>query len=411
MESQDSLAESRLRHQLELQARQINRVFASHHVPATIAGGSVRSKMVSFDIQSQISAGLERVRGLKQDLITALGVKTVALNGEQGNWRLELAQDSDAPVPLLPLLAAHGEVGPTTAVIGMSDGGNPVMLRFDRGRVKHVLVAGQEGAGKTTLLRTVAASLAFGNRQSDLQLLLMDSQDSTFSAGGAADHPFSNLRYLPHLLAEPIVTQDDATAWLRFLAEEVSYRAERNVRTPVIVALVDNIVSLLEAGGPETQADLLRILKRGPAAGTHVVAAVERADSPYLDARMRSMLSVRIVGRMAVSDEVIQRIAGRELPDAKFLYGGGDFLGLTGDECTYFQAAYLSDYDLHLKLSEIYGHRRGRLLALPYNPRPQMSVDSAGDETSQDFTVSEGGAVVVRPSVSVAGRLVDGDDV
>ena len=65
-------SETRLRHQLDVQTRQINRVLNHHRIPATIAGGEVRSRVVNFDLQTQIAAGLERVRGLKSDLKLSL---------------------------------------------------------------------------------------------------------------------------------------------------------------------------------------------------------------------------------------------------------------------------------------------------------------------------------------------------
>ena len=68
MES-EPLSDARLRHQLGVQSQQINRVLSHHRVPAKVSGGVVRSRMISFDIQTQLAAGLERVRGLKDCLL------------------------------------------------------------------------------------------------------------------------------------------------------------------------------------------------------------------------------------------------------------------------------------------------------------------------------------------------------
>ena len=108
MES-EPLAEARLRHQLGVQSQQINRVLSHHHVPAQVSGGVVRPRILSFDIQTQLAAGLERVRGLKDDLINALGVSDVAVVREEGQWRLRVGRPDDAPVPLVRLLKSERE--------------------------------------------------------------------------------------------------------------------------------------------------------------------------------------------------------------------------------------------------------------------------------------------------------------
>ncbi len=77
----ESSTEVRLRHQLDVQTRQIDRVLSRHRIPASVSGGEVRPKIVSFDLQTQISSGLERIRGLKDDLMSALGVGEVKLTG------------------------------------------------------------------------------------------------------------------------------------------------------------------------------------------------------------------------------------------------------------------------------------------------------------------------------------------
>ena len=85
--------EERLRHQLELQSRQIERVFSTHQVSARVAGGQVETQSIRFDLQSHLEAGLHRLRSLKQDLLLALGVADVSLvKDEAGQWRLDIVR-------------------------------------------------------------------------------------------------------------------------------------------------------------------------------------------------------------------------------------------------------------------------------------------------------------------------------
>jgi hypothetical protein len=71
--------EERLRNQLELQSRQIERVFSTHQVSARVAGGQIETQSIRFDLQSHLESGLHRLRGLKRDLLSVLGVADVNL--------------------------------------------------------------------------------------------------------------------------------------------------------------------------------------------------------------------------------------------------------------------------------------------------------------------------------------------
>ncbi len=387
MES-EPLSEARLRHQLDVQSRQINRVLDHHNVPAGVVGGTVRPRVVSFDLQSQIAAGLERVRGLKEDLMSALGVRDIAVVREEGQWRLRVTRPDDAPVPLLPLLATLPTLGPTTAVIGLADGGQPVLLRFGAGKVKHVLIAGETGAGKTTLLRTFAASLALTNRQSALQLLMMDPRGLADDPVHGGIHPLRPLALLPHMLTDPTGDPTDCAAVVHFLAEEMEYRRQERTQTPRIVALIDHVVTLIDEGGRQVRSDLLRLLQHGATVGIHLVMSTDRPDAPFLLERtLRAGISVRIIGRLR-DTESARRVAGIPLDKSALLYGEGDFLAVVGDDVTYFQAAHLGDYDLHMKLSQMAAASRPRLLAVPYDPRPRLTREP--DTTNQTFRWNDG---------------------
>lgn len=378
----EKLSKARLRHQLGVQAQQINRVLSHHRVPATVAGGEVRARMISFDLQTQLAAGLERVRGLKDDLISALGVSDVSVVREDGQWRLRVGRPDDAPVPLLRLLASLPNLPPTTAAIGMADNSRPVLLRFGANRVKHVLIAGEPGAGKTTLLRSLAVGLALTNRQSALQLLVLDPRGLGDDAAGAP-HPLRPLGLLPHVLTDPTGNVDDCAAIVHFLAEEMEYRRREQVQCPRIVALIDHVITLLDEAGDATRHDVLRLIQYGAAAGIHLVMATDQPGAPFLmDRTLRVGVSARLVGRL--SDSAAERkVAGVALDNAPARYGEGDFLAVVGSDVTYFQAALIGDYDLHMELSKLAAGARPRLLAQPYSPRPKLARESGGQKTFQ----------------------------
>ena len=110
--------EERLRHQLEVQSRQIERVFSTHQVAARVAGGQVETQSIRFDLQSHLESGIHRLRGLKQDLLSVLGVTDVSLaKDDKGQWRLDITRPHEPPVALLDLLLLLPELPARTAVL------------------------------------------------------------------------------------------------------------------------------------------------------------------------------------------------------------------------------------------------------------------------------------------------------
>lgn len=385
--NKEPTTEARLRHQLDVQSQQINRVMSHHRIPATVSGGDVQSRILSFNLQTQIAAGIERIRGLKEDLVSALGVGDVALTRDGNQWRLRVTRPDDPPVPLLQLLGTLDLIPSLTAVIGMADGGQPVLLNFSANNTSHVLLAGESGAGKTTLLRTIAVALALANKQSDLQLQVMDPDGSGEVHVSPSTHPLMPLGYLPHMLTDPALGMEACAEIIHFLAEEMNYRRQQQVISPRIVTIIDNVQSYLEQSDPVGRNDLLRLLQYGAKAGIHVVMATDRPESPLLDSTIKASISMKIIGHL--NDPLTaKRIAGIRLDQASLLYGEGDFLAVAGSEVTYFQAAHIGNFDLHMMLGQLLDQNRPRLLAQPYQTRP--TIVKGKQSPAKSFSVREG---------------------
>lgn len=395
---EESYSEASLRHQLNVQSQQINRVLTHHQIPATVTGGSIRPHVVSFDLQTRLSAGLELARNLKDDLMIALGVSNMALIQDDGRWQLRLSQPDDAPVPLLKLLAAISNLPPLAAPIGLTEDNAPMLLPFipypGMPNAGHVLIAGGAGSGKTTLLRTIAAGLALTNRQADCQLLVLDP---THNENAANRSPLLPLAYLPHMLTDPSLDHDSCAAIIHFLSEEATYRRRNRVRVPHVIVLVDHILAYLEGIDHESRSDLLRLLQYGDQAGIHLVMATDRIDRPLLGSVFRAGITTRIIGQTA-DVAATKRIAGRSLDHAQLLKGSGDFLAITSEEVRYFQAAYIGDYDLHLKLSKLVESPLPRLLARPYSNRPGIYVKTP---RLASFKIREGNIDIQEDKVEI----------
>ena len=351
--------EERLRHQLELQSRQIERVFSTHQVSARVAGGQVETQSIRFDLQSHLEAGLHRLRSLKQDLLLALGVADVSLvKDEVGQWRLDIVRPHEPPVALLDLLPHLPELSEGTAVLGMDEEGAPLLLPFTDPNMTHVLVTGSEGAGKTSLLRTIAVSLAMTNRQSKLQLMIIDPDQP-----GESNRQLAPLMFLPHLLSEVIADPNDALHALQMLADEMQYRLKHETMLPMIVTLVDNADTLLNHSA-EGQAALASLLQRGAEAGIHLVVSSNDPTAQWLSRVMRANLPLRLVGQVQNEAESLAAtaVSGAE---ADYLLGEGDFLAVIDEDQVHFQAAFIGNYDLHMTLETILRNRPRPLLAQP----------------------------------------------
>lgn len=386
--------EERLRHQLEVQSRQIERVFSTHQVSARVAGGQVETQSIRFDLQSHLESGLHRLRGLKQDLLGALGVADMSLvKDERGQWRLDIVRPHEPPVALLDLLPMLPDLPENTAVLGLDEEGSPLLLPFADPTITHLFIVGADGAGKTSLLRTIAVSLAMTNRQSKLQLLVVDPDQP-----GKQNRQLAPLMFLPHLLSQVIADAGEALNTLQVLVDEMYHRLKYETTQPTIVTLIDNVETLFVDATEEMQSALTELLQRGDEAGIHLVLGSSQPTGEWLTSLMRANLPLRLVGQVRDEAESLAATAvvGAE---ANYLLGQGDFLAIADDDQLHFQAAFIGNYDLHLTLETIHRNRPRPLLAQPLQlqavgmpevaAHPQPMIWQRGEEAEPNSSDSE----------------------
>ena len=161
---------------LNRQADRIETVLASHRVPARVQGGTVSPRWVRFNVSPAIGARIATVRNLSEELAMALGAQDVRVARVGDELTVEMPRTDAEPVRMLSLMRSVAHIPPLTACLGVADDGRPLLLRLPSPDVAHVLVAGTTGSGKTELMRTLILSLAMTNRQSKLQIALIDQQ-------------------------------------------------------------------------------------------------------------------------------------------------------------------------------------------------------------------------------------------
>jgi len=349
----------------ELQAARIESVLSAHKVSARVWQATVTPRFVRFDVTTALGTRLNKVSNLAEELAFSLGARATRVYREGGVLHVEVPREKSRQVELQPLCSKLTTVPPNCAVLGVDEGGTPLLLRLDSPDVAHVLLAGTTGSGKTALLRTLLLSLAMHNHAGRLQLVLIDPKGRGLEL----------LAGLPHCWQGRAVIQDvaEATAVLVALVEEMTRRDRVRRALPQIVVAIDELADLLVTGGKPVAEALTRLTQRGREAGIHVVAATQRPSAALVGGLMKANFPIRLVGSV-VSPEDAKVAAGVAGTEAERLLGRGDFLLVTKGQVIRFQAAYASSSELAAIVARVRagGRRRRRWRLSEGNDRQGM---------------------------------------
>lgn len=323
------------RRTLEMQADRIEAVLERHHVQARVTGGAVTPRFVRFQLVTDGATKVNKIKALADEIAMELNKREARIYREGAAIQVEVPRERPAPVRLLPLCERLGSAPPLTAVLGLEPDGTPLMLRLPAPDVAHVLVAGTTGSGKTALARTLLTSLAMYNRQSQVQLVLIDPKGRGFGA----------LACLPHVLGRIAASVEEATERLRWLVEEMERRDRAGVNRPALVVGIDELADLLMTGGAMVETLLTRLGQRGREAGIHLVACTQKPTAQVIGGALKANFPVRLVGAVASKDEA-RYATGITDSGAEKLEGKGDFLLIAKGESVRFQAAWLGPEDI-----------------------------------------------------------------
>ncbi|MBX2998427.1 MAG: DNA translocase FtsK [Caldilineaceae bacterium] len=369
---------SQRRRTLNLQADRIEAVLKTHKVPGRVEGGTVMPRLVQFRLATDMGTKVAKVASLAEEIALALGSREARVYRDGAAINVEIPRLDPEPVRLLPLCKRLTLVPPVAAVLGMDESGTPLVLRLASPDVAHVLVAGTTGSGKTALARTLLTSLAMYNRQSDVQIILIDPKGRGFRP----------LERLPHVLNGVQDSVELASTCLHWLVREMERRDKEGISKPALIIAVDELADLIHTGGKEMEDRLTRIAQRGREAGIHLVACTQKPTASLIGGAMKANFPVRLVGAVASSDEA-RYASGISGSGAEKLEGKGDFMLVAKGEVVRFQAAWLGPKDLDLVTTELkMGGRNSR----------RWSKEGASD----DLPAS---AVVVEPTAHAAPRI------
>ena len=378
-----------MRRMLEYQADQIEMVLYWHKVPGRVLGGVVTPRWVRFEVMPALGAKVNQIAHLSEEIALRLGSRGVRVRRQGSTVQVEVPREKGEAVRLLPLAARLKEIPPQSALLGLDEGGTPLLLRLPSPDVGHVLVAGTTGSGKTALARSMALSLALHNRQGEVQLVVIDPKGRGYGP----------LAGLPHLLWPEVHEASRASYVLSDLVQEMLRRDREKVQEPRLVVVIDELADLVEAGGRGVVRNITRLTQRGREAGIHLIACTQKPTVDAIGSLVKSNFPVRLVGSVA-SPEDAKVATGMKGTGAEKLLGRGDFLLVVKGEVVRFQAAYVSVEEMGQVVEKLKaGNRKSRRW-----PVEELVPAATGtDGTGVPLNGRSGEGIQARPKQVVAG--------
>jgi DNA segregation ATPase FtsK/SpoIIIE-like protein len=243
------------------QANRIEKLLSSLKLPTRVQGGEVGREHIRYHLAPIPEIPGFQIREIASKVAEAMGVYKVQMDEQEDGWVLDLPQEKDLYLRLLPLIEEFRNLLPLTAVMGIAANGKPLFLNLRREETWHLLVYGPKYSGKSELLRTFILSLALKNKPSQVQFLGIDLTGKEITVIDA----------LPHALSEVAIGADYAEEVIDWLAIEIKRRKESRVTYPDVVLVIDELESLMH----HSEAFLMKlplILEEGLNTGVHLVA-------------------------------------------------------------------------------------------------------------------------------------------
>ena len=326
----------------ELQAARIESVLSAHKVPARVWQATVTPRFVRFDVTTALGTRLTKVSSLAEELAFSLGAQATRVYREGGVLHVEVPRDTPRTVELLALCGRLSSVPPYCAVLGVDEGGVPLLLRLDSPDVAHVLLAGTTGSGKTALPRTLLPRWPCTTTAGQLAARADRPQGPR---AGRAGRAAARLAGGPGRRCRRIAEEAEAAVLLDLLVDEMGRRDAAGCSLPRLVVAIDELADLLQTGGKPVADALTRLTQRGREAGMHVVAATQRPAAALVGGLVKANFPVRLVGSV-VSPRTPRSPPGVAGTGAERLLGRGDFLLVAKGQVIRFQAAYAAGGEL-----------------------------------------------------------------
>jgi DNA segregation ATPase FtsK/SpoIIIE-like protein len=326
---------------LDRQADQIERAFASELIPVKVEGGHVGTDWIQYRLAPLAHTESNRMREAAARVADAIGTHEIRIEEDDQGLALEVFRVSEDSLRLLSLLDNLPQLSDLKAVLGVSSHGRPVILNLRKISTWNFVVRGGSATGKSELLRTIMLSLALTSRQAHLQMLGIDLSGRELTV----------LESLPHSLSEVATDPGYGYSLLEWLVDEIERRKAYQISSPNIVMFIDDADTLMDKDprlAEKIGSALNYILSHGLSAGVHLVFS--------------STLELT-----SLNTELLHLTSARPKLDAQ---GAGDSTGLfriqVGKDVIDTQAASLLLQDLNSAVELVNsGWRAGTHRAIP----------------------------------------------
>lgn len=230
---------------------------------------------------------------------------------------------------------------PLTAILGCDSNDN--IINVDLEAAPHILLAGSTMSGKSVCINTMINSLLCKLCPDDLNLYIIDPKVVDFHQYKKVPHTkgyATEITEAEHILRNIISTMNKRYRLLaKYDCVKVSELTE--IKLPNILIVFDEYASFsTDKSSKNLVAMLQEILRKGRAAGIHVILATQRPDSKVITGQIKANIPCRISFKLpsAVDSRTILDTKGAEQ-----LRGNGDGIILKSNgDYRRFQGAMLS---------------------------------------------------------------------
>ncbi|MEW8028189.1 MAG: DNA translocase FtsK [Candidatus Thiodiazotropha sp.] len=286
----------------------------------------------------ELPMGMRTAQTVKEsnDVAASLGVRSVRVVRGDGKRRMRIEIQSGAAcqesiwdgLDEVAEMADHLEL---PVLIGRDTLGKPQLI--DLCRAPHFLLAGATNSGKSIALHALIISLIARNRPDNVRLMLIDPKQVEFQAYEA----------VPNLIDEVVTETLHARSLLELMVSEMNARYSQlrelgivrdrikynqvcegmeKPQMPAIVVVIDEYADLV-GEDPEIAELVTTLVRKGRAAGLHMVLATQRPTVDVVTGEIKANVPIRIALRTASAHDsrVIIDSTGAEA-----LSGNGDML-------------------------------------------------------------------------------------